>query len=172
MIFSRTGWAIWDELWCSITVCPKILATSCLSSPHHLIGRRRCVTHLDGKLVDWMVGGRRSTTKMRLTARQSMRLGPVCCGFTAREEAGHKTTTKRSHPAACASLPRPLPQPTKPQQSRAALLPAPALPQPIKPQQSRAILLPAPVCLLFCHSPQNHNKAGPLCCLRQPCHSP
>ena len=63
------------------TVCPKILATSCLSSPHHLIGRRRCVTHLDGKLVDWMVGGRRSTTKMRLTARQATRLGPTCCGF-------------------------------------------------------------------------------------------
>ena len=63
------------------TVCPKILATSCLSSRHHLIGRRRCVTHLDGKLVDWMVGGRRSTTKMRLTARQATRLGPTCCGF-------------------------------------------------------------------------------------------
>ena len=31
--------------------------------------------------------------------------------------AGHKPTTKQGHPAACASLPAPLPQPTKPQQT-------------------------------------------------------
>ena len=62
-------------------VCPKILATSCLSSPHHLIRRCRRVKHLDGKLVDSMVGGRRLTAETRWTPRQATLLGPVCCGF-------------------------------------------------------------------------------------------
>ena len=61
----------------------------------------------------------------------------------------HKTTTKQGHSAACASLPALLPQPTK-------------------PQQSRAILLPARVCLLFCHRPQNHNRWDPVAWLASP----
>ena len=96
------------------TVCPKIQATSCLSSPHYLIGRRRSVKHLDRRLVD----GRRTAlcsedeVDSEASHADRPRLLWFCGLWQGRRQAdagNRKTTTKQGHPAACAGLPPPLP---------------------------------------------------------------